>query len=66
MKSDTERIEVVKLIRKILMLSASNFHIAIARSLVSLANGETEGLRVCLATLAELGKLIFHYRLFTL
>jgi rapamycin-insensitive companion of mTOR len=59
LKNDVERIEAMKLIRKILMLSPSNFHIALGRSLVSLANGVVEErdrmLRICLATLCELG-----------
>lgn len=52
--------EALKLIRKVLMLSPFDFDIAIARSLVSLANGGIEEkdrmLRVCLGTLLELGK----------
>lgn len=55
--------EALKLIRKVLMLSPSDFDIAIARSLVSLANGGFEEkdrmLRVCLGTLSELGMFIF-------
>lgn len=60
LKNDAERIEAMKLIRKALMLSPSNFSAAISRSLVSLANGGIEEkdrmLRVCLAILSELGK----------
>ncbi|KAJ3642860.1 hypothetical protein Zmor_025609 [Zophobas morio] len=59
LKNDVERIEAMKLIRKILLLSPSNFHVALGRSLVSLANGGVEEkdrlLRICLATLCELG-----------
>lgn len=58
-KNDVERIEAMKLIRKILLISSSNFDKSMARSLVSLANGGIEDkdrmLRVCLATLSEIG-----------
>lgn len=58
-RNDAERIEVLKLVRKLLMLSPSNFDTAISRSLVSLANGGIEEkdrmLRACLAILCELG-----------
>lgn len=61
LKNDVERIEAMKLIRKILLLSPTNFHVALARSLVALANGVVEEkdrmLRICLATLCELGRL---------
>ena len=63
LKNDVERIEAMKLIRKILLLSPSNFHVALGRSLVSLANGGVEEkdrlLRICLATLCELGTSTF-------
>lgn len=62
LKNDVERIEAMKLIRKALMLSPSNFSAAISRSLVSLANGGIEEkdrmLRVCLAILSELGQYL--------
>lgn len=61
-KNDVERIETMKLTRKILLISPFHFDIAIVRSLVSLANGGIEDkdrmLRVCLATLSEIG--MFH------
>lgn len=66
LKNDVERIESMKLIRKILILSPSNFHISLGRSLVALANGGIEEkdrlLRICLATLSELGMI---YKIFT-
>ncbi|CAH0555004.1 unnamed protein product [Brassicogethes aeneus] len=60
-KHDVERIEAMKLIRKILILSPLNFDSSMARSLVALANEGSESkdrlLRICLATLSELGVL---------
>ncbi|XP_066151016.1 rapamycin-insensitive companion of mTOR [Euwallacea fornicatus] len=59
LKSDTERLEAIKLIRKITLLAPSKFNISMNRGLVSLANEGIEEkdrlLRVCLATLAEIG-----------
>lgn len=66
-KNDGERVEVMKLIRRILALSAINFDKSIARSLVSLANGGVEDkdrtLRACLAILSEIGwyKSLFNH-----
>ncbi|KAJ8979985.1 hypothetical protein NQ317_016648 [Molorchus minor] len=61
LKNDMERIEAIKLMRKILIISPSQFSMSMARSLVSLANEGTEAkdrmLRICLATLSELGVL---------
>lgn len=61
LKNDMERIEAMKLIRKVLLISPSNFNVSLARSLVALANGGAEEkdrmLRICLATLSELGSL---------
>lgn len=58
LKNEIERIEAMKLIRKVLFLSPSNFDITMSRSLVSLANGGIEEkdrlLRATLATLSEL------------
>lgn len=49
----------MKLMRRLLALSATNFDKSMARSLVSLANGGIEDkdrmLRACLAILSELG-----------
>lgn len=60
MKNDVERTEALKLMRKILLLSPSRFDVAMARSLVALANGGIEEkdrmLRACLAILCELGE----------
>ncbi|XP_019772703.2 rapamycin-insensitive companion of mTOR [Dendroctonus ponderosae] len=60
-KMDLERLESIKLIRKIVTLAPSKLDIAMARSLVSLTNEGTEGkdrmLRICLATLSEIGLL---------
>lgn len=60
-KNDVERIETMKLTRKILLISPFHFDVSIVRSLVSLANGGIEDkdrmLRVCLATLSEIGML---------
>lgn len=57
---DLERIESIKLIRKIVTLAPSKVDIAMARSLVSLTNEGSEGkdrmLRICLATLSEIGQ----------
>lgn len=65
LKNDVERIESMKLIRKILLLSPSNFHISLGRSLVALANGGMEEkdrlLRICLATLCELGMVCLKF-----
>lgn len=61
LRNDVERIQALKLIRKILLISTVKFDISLARSLVSLANGVGEDkdrmLRVCLASLCELGKI---------
>ncbi|KAI4461161.1 cytosolic regulator pianissimo [Holotrichia oblita] len=58
LKNEIERIEAMKLIRKVLFLSPSNFDVTMSRSLVSLANGGIEEkdrlLRATLATLCEL------------
>lgn len=61
LRNEIERIQALKLIRKVLVLSAEDFHVALARSLVSLANAVTEEkdrmLRACLAALCELSVL---------
>ncbi|CAG9860535.1 unnamed protein product [Phyllotreta striolata] len=61
LRNDAERIEAMKLIRKMLIISPSSFDVSLARCLVSLAYEGTEAkdrmLRVCLATLSELGVL---------
>ncbi|KAL3268353.1 hypothetical protein HHI36_007469 [Cryptolaemus montrouzieri] len=61
LKNDSERLEAMKLIRRVLLLSPSNFHNSLARCLISLANGGIEEkdrmIRICLATLCELGVL---------
>ncbi|KAK9881647.1 hypothetical protein WA026_017167 [Henosepilachna vigintioctopunctata] len=61
LRNDTERLEAMKLIRRIILLSPSNFHDSLARCLISLANGGIEEkdrmIRICLATLCELGVL---------
>lgn len=58
LKNEVERIEAMKLIRKVLFLSPSNFDVAVCRSLVAIANGGIEEkdrmLRATLATLSEL------------
>ncbi|KRT79746.1 hypothetical protein AMK59_7830, partial [Oryctes borbonicus] len=58
LKNEIERIEAMKLIRKVLFLSPSNFGITMSGSLVSLANGGIDEkdrlLRATLATLSEL------------
>ncbi|XP_030749931.1 rapamycin-insensitive companion of mTOR [Sitophilus oryzae] len=60
-KNDVERIEAMKLMRKLLSLAPNIFDMSMARSLVSLANEGTEGkdrlLRISLATLSEIGLL---------
>lgn len=65
-KNDVERVEAMKLIRKILTVAPSQFDISMARGLVSLANEGTEGkdrlLRICLATVSEIG--LFNPNLF--
>lgn len=59
-RNEGERIEAMKLIRKVLIVTPSNFDISIVRNLVALANEGSESkdrmLRTCLATLSELGK----------
>ncbi|KAK4875147.1 hypothetical protein RN001_011569 [Aquatica leii] len=61
LKNDIERIQALSLMHKILMISASNFEISMARSLVALANCGIEDkdrlLRASLACLSELGVL---------
>ncbi|XP_022918120.2 rapamycin-insensitive companion of mTOR [Onthophagus taurus] len=58
LKNDVERIEAMKLVRKVMFLSPNNFHVAVSRSLVAFAKGGIEEkdrmLRACLATLSEL------------
>ncbi|XP_017771831.1 PREDICTED: rapamycin-insensitive companion of mTOR isoform X1 [Nicrophorus vespilloides] len=60
-KYDIERIEAIKLIRRVLLIAPNLFDKVLARCLVSLANGGVEEkdrlLRVCLAALSELGIL---------
>ncbi|CAG9817290.1 unnamed protein product [Phaedon cochleariae] len=60
-RNDGERIEAMKLIRKALIISPASFDMSLARCLVSLAYEGTEAkdrmLRICLATLSELGVL---------
>ncbi|XP_050303046.1 rapamycin-insensitive companion of mTOR [Anthonomus grandis grandis] len=59
LKNDVERVEAMKLIRKMIHIAPKKCDISLARSLVSIANGAPEGkdrlLRICLATLSELG-----------
>lgn len=43
LNNNIERIEALKLVRKILMVSSSHFDMSIARSLVSSANAGVEG-----------------------
>lgn len=61
LRNELERIQALKLIRKVLLLNPEQFDMALARSLVSLANGVTEEkermLRACLAALCELAVL---------
>ncbi|XP_018577043.1 rapamycin-insensitive companion of mTOR isoform X2 [Anoplophora glabripennis] len=61
LKNDVERIEAMKLMRKCLIIAPSKFSISMVRSLISLANDGAEAkdrlLRICLATLSELGVL---------
>nr|XP_023027367.1 rapamycin-insensitive companion of mTOR [Leptinotarsa decemlineata] len=61
LRNDVERIEAMKLIRKSLIIAPSKFDMSLARCLVSLAYEGTEAkdrmLRICLATLSELGIL---------
>lgn len=51
----------MKLMRKCLIISPSKFSVSMARSLISLANEGSEAkdrmLRICLATLSELGNI---------
>ncbi|CAG9772448.1 unnamed protein product [Ceutorhynchus assimilis] len=58
LKNDMERIEAIKLIRKIGMLAPDMLDMSMTRSLVALANEATECkdrlLRICLATLSEI------------
>ncbi|XP_069677672.1 rapamycin-insensitive companion of mTOR isoform X2 [Periplaneta americana] len=58
LKNDVERVQALRLIRRMLVLAPKEFPISLARSLVSLANGAAEEkdrlLRSCLATLAEI------------
>ncbi|XP_076265709.1 rapamycin-insensitive companion of Tor isoform X2 [Rhynchophorus ferrugineus] len=60
-KNDVERVEAMKLTRKLLTLAPDHFDICMVRSLVSLANEGTESkdrmLRISLATLSEIGLL---------
>lgn len=62
LRNDSERIEAMKLMRKALVIAPSKFDISMARCLVSLAYEGSEAkdrmLRVCLATLSELGKAV--------
>ncbi|KAG5892421.1 hypothetical protein JTB14_003357 [Gonioctena quinquepunctata] len=61
LRNDVERIEAMKLIRKALIIAPLKFDVSLARCLVSLAYEGTEAkdrmLRICLATLSELGIL---------
>lgn len=61
LKNDLERLEGIKLIRKIFMIAPTTFEISMVRSLISLANEGLEVkdrlLRVGLATLTEIGCL---------
>ncbi|KAF5269709.1 hypothetical protein FQA39_LY08632 [Lamprigera yunnana] len=61
LKNDTERIQALSLMHKVLLLSATNFDASMARCLVALANCDIEDkdrlLRACLACLSELGVL---------
>ncbi|KAK5644405.1 hypothetical protein RI129_005705 [Pyrocoelia pectoralis] len=61
LRNDMERIQALSLMQKILLLSAAEFEVAMARSLVALANCGIEDkdrmLRACLACLCELGVL---------
>lgn len=56
--SDAERMQALRLIRRMLVLAPSTLSPGLVRSLVSLANGAAEEkdrmLRVCLATLSEI------------
>ncbi|CAH1957732.1 unnamed protein product [Acanthoscelides obtectus] len=59
--NDVERIEAMRLMRNILIIAPAKFDIAMARCMVSLAFDGAEAkdrmLRVCLATLSDLGVL---------
>lgn len=61
LKNDLERLEAIKLIRKVFMIAPTNFEVSMVRSLISLANEGLEVkdrlLRVGLATLTEIGGL---------
>ncbi|XP_024946921.1 rapamycin-insensitive companion of mTOR [Cephus cinctus] len=61
LRNEMERIQALRLVRRILLLSPKHFSPALARSLVSLTNGGIEekdrSFRVFLATLCELGVL---------
>lgn len=61
LKNDAERLEAMKLMRKVLLISPSNFHECLVRCLISLANSGIEEkdrmLRICLATLCEISIL---------
>ncbi|XP_056646449.1 rapamycin-insensitive companion of mTOR [Diorhabda sublineata] len=61
LRNDLERVEAMKLIRKMMIISSSNLDVSLARCLVSLAYEGAEAkdrmLRVCMATLSELGVL---------
>lgn len=58
LRNDMERVQALRLVRRLLALAPGLFPPAIVRSLVSLANGAVEEkdqmLRACLATLAEI------------
>lgn len=61
LKNDLERLEAIKLIRKVFMIAPTTFEISMVRSLISLANEGLEVkdrlLRIALATLTEIGCL---------
>jgi rapamycin-insensitive companion of mTOR len=63
LKNEAERVQALRLVRRMLVLAPIDFPISLARALVSVANGAGEGkdrmLRSCLATLAELCELLF-------
>ncbi|XP_021912957.1 rapamycin-insensitive companion of mTOR isoform X2 [Zootermopsis nevadensis] len=58
LRNDSERVQALRLVRRMLVLAPMDFPISLVRSLVSLANGAAEEkdrmLRSCLATLAEI------------
>ncbi|XP_034935765.1 rapamycin-insensitive companion of mTOR [Chelonus insularis] len=61
LKNDIERMQALRLVRRILVLAPKHFSPVLARSLISLTNGGLEekdrSFRVFLATLCELGVL---------